>query len=135
MRHGRSPARPCVGLRFVVALLRNEAFLVERVQASIGLVGQLGACGGLVPHRLGGKDFLGPRPDVDQVAPRIGCRLHRAGLGELARTSGLSSVTSIAPAATAWPSRTASVAMRAEIFGEMLIVRASTWPCSGTGAG
>ena len=33
------------------------------------------------------------------------------------------------------PSRTASAAMRAEILGAMLIVRASIWPWSGTGTG
>ena len=74
---------PGVGLRFVVALQRDQAFLVERVQALVGLVCKLGGGGGLVPHRLGDADVFGPRTDVDQIALGIRGGLRRPGLRDL----------------------------------------------------
>ena len=133
----RSVERRAIGgFDLVVALLRNQAVLVERADTLESRFREI--CRGNRTLPIGARDAVRPpaasrRPEAAASTRR---RLVPASACEsLAWTSGLSSVTSMSPGLTASPSRTCSLAMRPTILGEISMYRPSIWPCNGATTG
>jgi hypothetical protein len=91
---------------------------------------------GAVDFSLALRNDFRTRPDVDASQFRIGHLFSASAWPNSAISSGLSTTSKVAPAATFWPRATAIFASRPETRAAMSIrvLSASPWTSNGSGA-